>query len=89
MKTFANRDAGTLEEAVRLAREALDGGQSVSFAGGGTDLLQLVKDRIANRPGQGVPDILVSLRGLEDLSGIAGQRPDGGEAMSGLRLAQL
>ena len=71
MKAFANRDARSLEEAVRLAREALDGGQSVSFAGGGTDLLQLVKDQIVNRPGQGVPDLLVSLRDVEDLSGIA------------------
>ena len=80
MKTFANRDARTLEEAVRLAGEALERGESISFAGGGTDLLQLVKDRVVNRPGQDVPDLLVSLRGVEGLSGI---RRAGGDVRIG------
>ncbi len=82
MKTFANRRARTLEEAVRLAGEALENGESVAFAGGGTDLLQLVKDRVVNRPGQGVPDLLVSLRDTEDLSGIG--RAEGEVRIGGL-----
>ncbi len=44
MKAFANQNARTLEEAVALAREARQDGRAVSFAAGGTDLLQLVKD---------------------------------------------
>lgn len=82
MKMFANRHARTLEEAVRIAGEALANGESVSFAGGGTDLLQLVKDRVVNRPGQGVPDLLVSLRDAEDLSGIG--RAEGEVRIGGL-----
>ena len=82
MKTIATRGARTLEEAVRLAGEALERGESVSFAGGGTDLLQLVKDRVVNRPGQDVPDVLVSLRGVDDLSGIG--RTEGEVRIGGL-----
>jgi xanthine dehydrogenase YagS FAD-binding subunit len=67
MKTFTNRNARTLEEAVQLAQAARQAGQSVSFAGGGTDLLQLVKDRIPNRPGSGVPDVLVNLKTVTGL----------------------
>ena len=70
MKAFANRNARTLQEAVALARAAREAGQSVSFAGGGTDLLQLVKDRIPNRPGAGTPDVLVNLKTVPGLDGI-------------------
>ena len=44
MKAFINQNARTLDEAVALAQEALRDGRSVSFVGGGTDLLQLMKD---------------------------------------------
>ena len=70
MKTFANRNARTLAEAVQLAQAARRAGQSVSFAGGGTDLLQLVKDRIPNRPGSGAPDVLVNLKTIPGMDGI-------------------
>jgi len=68
MKAFVNRNARTLDEAVALARAAHEAGQSVSFAGGGTDLLQLVKDRIPNRPGSGTPDVLVNLKTIPGLA---------------------
>jgi xanthine dehydrogenase YagS FAD-binding subunit len=89
MKTFANRNARSLSEAVELARAARAAGRSVSFAGGGTDLLQLVKDRVPNRPGSGVPDVLVNLKtvpGMDTVSVVAG----GGVAIGGLvTLAEL
>lgn len=77
MRTFANRNARSVDEAVELARAARQNGQSAAFAGGGTDLLQLVKDRIVNRPGSAVPDVLVNLKTVEGLDGIASTRGDG------------
>jgi xanthine dehydrogenase YagS FAD-binding subunit len=71
MKTFANRNARSLPEAVQIARAARDAGQSVSFAAGGTDLLQLVKDRIPNRPGSGAPDVIVNLKTIPGMDAIA------------------
>jgi len=83
MKAFANRNARTLTEAVTLARQARQGGQSVSFAAGGTDLLQLVKDRVPNRPGTGAPDVLVNLKSIPGLGSIE-SRGDGGLVIGGL-----
>ena len=67
MKTFANQNARTPAEAVTLAQSAADSGQAVAFVAGGTDLLQLVKDRVVNRPGNGAPDVLVNLKTLSGL----------------------
>ena len=83
MKAFANQNARTLEEAVALAQEALMDGRAVSFAAGGTDLLQLLKDGVVNRPGSGEPDVLVNLKTVEGLDQVAsvGQ---GGVTVGGL-----
>ncbi len=70
MKTFANQNARTLDEAVALAQAAQRDGQSVSFVSGGTDLLQLVKDRTVNRPGMGAPDVLVNLKSIDGLDSV-------------------
>ena len=83
MKAFTNASPRTLGEAVARARQAREAGQSVSFAGGGTDLLQLVKDRIPNRPGSGTPDVLVSLRSIPGLASIE-SRGDQGLVIGGL-----
>ena len=56
MKTFANANARNLEDAVTLAQQAHDDGLSASFTGGGSDLLGLVKERIAT------PDVVVNLK---------------------------
>ena len=76
MKAFANQNARTAEEAVALAQAARQDGRAVSFAAGGTDLLQLVKDGVVNRPGSGNPDVLVNLKTIEGLDRVAseGQR---------------
>ena len=76
MKAFTNQNARTLDEAVSLAQEALRAGQSVSFAGGGTDLLQLMKDRVVNRPGSAEPDVLVHLTTVDGLDQVS-SGPDG------------
>lgn len=62
MKTFANSNAKTLQEAARRSADARKAGQHASFAGGGTDLLQLVKDRIVN------PDVIVNLKTIPNLA---------------------
>jgi xanthine dehydrogenase YagS FAD-binding subunit len=66
MRAFENRNVDTVLEAVAVANQALSRGQSVAFAGGGTDLLQLMKDRVANRPTTGEPDVLVNLKGIRN-----------------------
>ncbi len=89
MKTFANHNPGSVEEAVTIAQAAIRDGMSVSFAAGGTDLLQLVKDRIPNRPGAGAPDVLVNLKSISGIDGIA-VNAQGGLTIGGLaRLSEL
>ncbi len=56
MKKFQNLNASSLQQASELAREALTRGQVIAFSGGGTDLLQQVKD------GTEQPDVLINLR---------------------------
>jgi len=83
MKTFVNQNARTLDEAVALVQAAQRDGQSVSFAAGGTDLLQLVKERLVNRPGSGVPDVLVNLKSIDGLDRVEA-RGQGGITIGGL-----
>ena len=82
MRPLTNRNAGTLGEAVSLAQEAIQQGRSVSFAGGGTDLLQLMKDRLVNRPGSETPDVLVNLKSVDGLGQIT--LDGGGVTIGGL-----
>jgi len=83
MKTFANRNPRSIDEAVQMARAARQAGQSVSFASGGTDLLQLVKDRVPNRPGSGAPDVLINLKSIPGMADLARQG-SGGVRIGGL-----
>jgi xanthine dehydrogenase YagS FAD-binding subunit len=62
MKTFANSNARTPQDATRRSQEAHKAGQHASFAGGGTDLLQLVKDRIVS------PDVIINLKTMPNLN---------------------
>jgi xanthine dehydrogenase YagS FAD-binding subunit len=75
MKTFANMNARDLQHAVTLAQQAGRDGRRASFAGGGSDLLALVKERIVT------PDVLVSLKtvkGLDRVTMAAGGLDIGG-----------
>ncbi|HYA17922.1 MAG TPA: FAD binding domain-containing protein, partial [Bryobacteraceae bacterium] len=64
MKTFSNANARDLKQAVSLAGQARRDGKTVAFAGGGSDLLGLVKERII------APDVIVHLRGVKGLDRI-------------------
>ena len=83
MKAFANQNARSVEEAVTLAQQSLQGGQSVSFVGGGTDLLQLMKDRVVNRPGSELPDVLVNLKTVGGLDQVT-PSAQGGAIIGGM-----
>src|SRR5712692_10857383 len=61
MKTFANKNPRTLEQAVLLVQQASKDGQTASLVGGGSDLLGLVKDFIIK------PDVLVNLKAIKGL----------------------
>jgi hypothetical protein len=65
MKTFTHAAARDLKQAVTLAQQAHKDGRSASFAGGGSDLLGLVKERIVR------PDVIVSLKGVKGLDEVA------------------
>jgi xanthine dehydrogenase YagS FAD-binding subunit len=61
MRTFSNSNPRDLRQAVSAAQEARRNGRTVSFAGGGSDLLGLVKERIVN------PDVVIHLSGIKGL----------------------
>src|SRR5260370_29861421 len=61
MKTFANASPRDVGQAVMLAQQAHRDGKAASFAGGGSDLLALVKERIVT------PDVLISLKSIRGL----------------------
>jgi xanthine dehydrogenase YagS FAD-binding subunit len=62
MKTFANTNARSPQDAVNRAAQARKAGHVAVFAGGGSDVLQLVKDRIVN------PDVIVNLKTMPNLN---------------------
>jgi xanthine dehydrogenase YagS FAD-binding subunit len=73
MRAFENRNVDSVLEAVAAANVAVAQGRTVAFAAGGTDVLQLVKDRIPNRPnGSGGPDLLVSLQRIRRRNPLTG-----------------
>jgi xanthine dehydrogenase YagS FAD-binding subunit len=76
MKTFANANARDPKHAVTLSQQARREGRSVSFAGAGSDLLALVKERIV------APDVLVHLRTMKGFDQIAAA--SGGVKIGGL-----
>jgi xanthine dehydrogenase YagS FAD-binding subunit len=59
MKTFSNVNARDFQHAAKLAQQARREGKTVSISGGGSDLLQLVKERIVS------PDVIVNLRSIK------------------------
>jgi len=61
MKSFANTNARDLQHAVTVAQQTRQQGRASAFVGGGSDLLALVKERIA------VPDVLVNLKTIKGL----------------------
>src|ERR1700736_3010636 len=76
MKTFANKNPRTLEQAVSLLQQASKDRQTASIVGGGTDLLGLVKEFIIK------PDVLVNLKAIKGLDQVTSAA--GGGDMGGL-----
>ena len=69
MKTFANTNPQTLDQAVKTIQQAGKNGQAASLVGGGSDLLGMVKEFIIK------PDVLVNLKtikGLDQVTPAAG-----------------
>lgn len=64
MKTFANTNPRTLEQAVTLIQQAGKNGQTAAIAGGGSDLLGMVKDSLVK------PDLIVNLKSIKGLDQI-------------------
>ncbi len=67
MKTFTNANPRDLREAVKLVEQARAAGSQVAIAGGGSDLLGMIKDRLV------APDVLVHLRSIQGLDRVASE----------------
>ena len=65
MKTFANANPRDLHEASTLVQKTRANGHAAAIAGGGTDLLGMVKDRLVT------PDVLINLKAIKGLDQIA------------------
>lgn len=65
MKTFANKNPQTLEQAVSFVQQARNNGQTPSVVGGGSDLLGMVKEFLIK------PDVLVNLKTIKGLDQVA------------------
>jgi xanthine dehydrogenase YagS FAD-binding subunit len=65
MKTFANTNPRTLDQAIKTIQQAGKDGQTASLVGGGSDLLGLVKEFIIK------PDVLVNLKTIKGLDQVA------------------
>ena len=65
MKTLSNATARDVGQAIQLSSNARQQGRAVSFAGGGSDLLALVKERIV------APDVIVSLKRIQGLDRVS------------------
>ena len=76
MKAFRNANPKSIRDAVELLSDEHKQGRAASIAGGGSDVLQLVKERIV------APDTLVHLRAIKGLDEVKPQR--GGVNIGGL-----
>jgi xanthine dehydrogenase YagS FAD-binding subunit len=76
MRAFANVNARDLAHATGALRQAREQGRSAALAGGGSDLLGLMKERLVT------PDLLVNLKTIRGLDKVL---PEGkGERIGGL-----
>lgn len=76
MKAFRNVNPGSLAEAVTMLQQAGRDGRRAVLAGGGTDLLGMVKERLV------LPDVVVNLKSVRGLDGLAASA--GGLRIGGL-----
>jgi xanthine dehydrogenase YagS FAD-binding subunit len=76
MKTFTNANPRDLQQALTIIQQAHAKGQSATIAGGGSDVLGLIKERIV------APDVVVNLKSIRGLDQVAAA--DGGVSIGGL-----
>jgi xanthine dehydrogenase YagS FAD-binding subunit len=76
MKSFTNANPRDMAHAVTLMRQARQRGQTSALAGGGSDLLGMMKERLV------APDVLVHLKAITGLDQVT--RDGGGVAIGGL-----
>jgi xanthine dehydrogenase YagS FAD-binding subunit len=76
MNAFQNANPKSLSEAIALLEQARKQGRRSSIAGGGSDLLGMVKERLVQ------PDVLVHLRSIPGLDQVGSAR--GGVKIGGL-----
>ena len=70
MKSLTNINARSIRDAVIAAQQARVAGQTVAFSGGGTDLLQQIKD------GTDLADVVINLRTVDGANSIASSSGD-------------
>lgn len=76
MKAFTNANARDLPHALSLVRQARQDGRSAAFAGGGSDIVGMMKERLVT------PDVLVHLKGIRGLDQVRSE--NGGVTIGGL-----
>jgi len=76
MKAFTNANPRDLPHALTLIQQAQSSGRHAAIAGGGSDLLGMIKERIET------PDVVVNLKAVKGLDQIAAQK-------SGLKIGGL
>lgn len=76
MKAFTNVNARDLTHAAGVIQEARKSGRAASLAGGGSDLLALVKDHLVE------PDVLINLKTIDGLDQVEAR--GGGVQIGGL-----
>jgi xanthine dehydrogenase YagS FAD-binding subunit len=67
MKAFTNANPRDLAHALTIVRQTQAAGRTASFAGGGSDLLGLMKERLVT------PDVLVNLKAIKGLDQVKPQ----------------
>jgi xanthine dehydrogenase YagS FAD-binding subunit len=76
MKSFTNANPRDAQQAVTLLRQTRADGRKASPAGGGSDLLGMMKERLVT------PDVVVSLKSIKGLDQVAAE--SGGVRIGGL-----
>ncbi|PWU12758.1 MAG: molybdopterin dehydrogenase [Terriglobia bacterium] len=76
MKTFTNANPRDLPQALKLLEQARAAGKNAAVAGGGSDLLGMIKERIVS------PDVVVHLRSIKGMDQVASEK--GGARVGGL-----
>ena len=76
MKSFTNVNPRDLRHAVTLVRQARGAGRTATIAGGGSDVLGMMKERLIT------PDVLVNLKSIKGLDQVTAE--NGGVTIGGL-----